>query len=50
VVRLTEVFRQAAKSQIIVSAHRISPAEAAARVRRFNLIKELLTATRLGTS
>ena len=29
---------------------RESPAEAAERVRRFNLIKELLTATRLGTS
>jgi hypothetical protein len=27
-----------------------SPAEAAERVRRFNLIKELLTATKLGTS
>ena len=27
-----------------------SPAEAAQRVRRFNLIKELLTATKLGTS
>jgi hypothetical protein len=27
-----------------------SPAEAAERVRRFNLIKELLTATNLGTS
>ena len=27
-----------------------SPAEAAERVRRFDLIKELLTATRLGTS
>ena len=29
---------------------RESPAEAAERVRRFNLIKELLTATNLGTS
>ena len=29
---------------------RESPAEAAERVRRFNLIKELLTATELGTS
>ena len=29
---------------------RESPAETAARVRRFNLIKELLTATTLGTS
>ena len=27
-----------------------SPAKAAERVRRFNLIKELLTATNLGTS
>ena len=27
-----------------------NPTEAAERVRRFNLIKELLTATRLGTS
>jgi hypothetical protein len=27
-----------------------SPAEAAERVHRFNLIKELLTATKLGTS